>query len=108
MDLGLKVFAFGIGVMTLITVLLLMGRGSFFLVGRTFSSIEERDRFDSKKFLQFIGMCVGGFDLALVVALISYITKIEALAIVSAIIILGISVGASAYMKTGERFQKDS
>lgn len=106
MDIAYKAFAFGIGIMTVMSILLLTGHGSFFLVGKTFATEEERDKFDARKFLRFIGICVGAFDLALILAFVSFIKKIEGLAIVSAIIILIVSVGSTIYTRTGQRFNK--
>lgn len=82
------------------------GNGKFMLNGLGFHSVEERDRFDPERMLRFVGTCMLGIDLALALALVSFKFKLEWLAIVAAGVIIVICLGATIYMKTGERFAR--
>ncbi|MDO5696193.1 MAG: DUF3784 domain-containing protein [Eubacteriales bacterium] len=107
MDLGSIVILVAIGIFAVMAILLLTGRGSFFLVGRTFKSREEMERFDGRKMVRFMGVCIAGFDVCMILAFVAYRLQQEWLGLAAGIIIVLISIGATIYTKTGERFVKD-
>lgn len=107
MDKAVWIMAIFAILFALMGVALLRGHGSFFLVSRTFSSVEERNRFDALKYLRFLGWCVMGFDLTIFLSLLSYLTHQTWLAIVGGVWALILAVGTTVYNATGKRFEKD-
>ena len=106
MDMATGISLGAIVILTLMAVMMMMGKGTFLLNGLGFRSVEALERFDPVKMIRFIGCCLLGIDLAMGLALLSYKLQMEWLAVVAAAVVLLISIGATIYMKTGERFTK--
>ncbi len=104
MEIGSIILFVVLGIFILLTIVFLSGRGTFILNGLGFKSVEELKRFNPKKMIKFLGYCMVGFDIALLLMIVAYISKLEIFAIIGAILIFAICIGGSIYIKSKQRF----
>ena len=104
MDIGLIILLVVFVIFILLSLFFLSGRGTYMLNGLGFRSHEDLAKFNPKKMMQFLGKCMLGFDMSIALMILGYITDLEIFAIIAAILILGICIGATIYMKTKQRF----
>lgn len=104
MDIGLIILAVVLIIFILLTLFFLSGRGTCMLNGLGFRSHEDLAKFNPKKMIKFLGKCMVGFDISIVLMMLGYITHIEVFSIAAAILILVVCIGATIYMKTKQRF----
>lgn len=104
MDIGVIILIVVLAIFVLLTVCFLMGKGTFILNGLKLRSQEDLKRFNPKKMIIFLGKCMICFDISILFMIISYIWKVEIFAVISALIILFVCIGATIYMKIKQRF----
>ena len=89
-----------------ISLVLQMGQGSFFIAGYNTLSIEEKEKYDSKKLSRFIGRIMFPIGLFTPILAVGGIYDIGWLPALYAFGIIGLSVFAVIYCNTGNRFKK--
>lgn len=104
MDKGTVVLIVADTLFILLTIVFILGKGTFILNGLKFRSEEDLKRFNPKKMMKFLGKCMIGIDVAVSLMIISNITEYEIFAIIAALIILFVCIGATIYMKIKQRF----
>ena len=95
--------------LTVLGVIIKLGKASFLIAGYNTSSKEEKEKYDEKALCNFVGnllFVIAGILLLPVIAIALELAYLAFIAIISTILVLLVAIVAAIYANTGNRFKK--
>jgi hypothetical protein len=101
------VISSGLGLMIIaLSIILLIGRGSFLIAGFNTMSAEKKERYDKIALCKFMGRILLPIGILCPGMTISGILNLSWFPAVFIIVVLGLIIFAAVYANTGNRFRK--